>query len=305
MSIALNSGQRERRVSTEAVGGEERIGGYKYVRTILPGQNSTIMEVLQESTGKRFALKQLMESKASDPAERRGFEFEAKLGQDLRHPNLIRVHEYVKDRHSPYFVMDYFPSEHLRLLLKRDKTEWLKARQHRIVEQAASALAYMHDRSWVHRDIKPENILVNKSGEVRVIDYALAKKLSTGLSKLLAGKPPREGTHTYMSPEQIRREPPAITADIYSFGITCYELACGRPPYRANSPNELLNKHIREQPMPPTVYNPNVTQEYSDLLMQMIRKNPAERPASLHEFLSRFGRMRIYRDDPEPQGGLS
>src|SRR5690606_3129358 len=122
--------------------------------------------------GKRFALKELLPSKAADSGERKSFEFEAKLGQDLRHPNLVRVHEYVKDKTAPYFVMDFFPSEHLRLILNK-RPEWLRERLHRINEQVGSALAYLHDKGWVHRDIKPENIIVNKTGEVRLIDYAL------------------------------------------------------------------------------------------------------------------------------------
>ena len=103
-----------------------------------------------------------------------------------------------------------------------------------------------------------------------------------------------------MSPEQIRCESPAPTCDVYSFGITCYELACGRQPFRANSENELLNKHIREVPVPPTVFNKDVTKEFADLMMEMIRKKAADRPQSLHEFLSRFAKIRIYQSDPAP-----
>ncbi len=288
-------------MATDAnLSGDMRIGNYRIVRQLLPGQNSTIMEVAQEGTGKRFALKELLPSKAADSAERRAFYFEATLGQELRHPNLIRVQEFVKDKSAPYFVMDLFPSDHLRLILVK-RPDWLRPRLHRILEQTFSALAYLHDHGWVHRDIKPENIIVNKTAEVRLIDYALAKKIPTGLGKLFAGKPPCEGTHSYMSPDQILRQPPAVTADIYSLGITCYELACGRPPFRANSPGELLNKHVREQPAPITFHNKQITPEYADLIMQMIRKKPDERPKNMQEVISRFNRMRIYQDDPDLQ----
>jgi serine/threonine protein kinase len=75
-------------------------------------------------------------------------------------------------------------------------------------------------------------------------------------------------------------------------------LACGRQPFRANSENELLNKHIREAPVPPTVFNKDITKEFADLMMEMIRKKAADRPKSLHEFLSRFKKIRIYQSDP-------
>jgi eukaryotic-like serine/threonine-protein kinase len=281
--------------------GEDRIGDYKYIRTIYPGSTSIVMEVLHEASNRRFAIKQLLASRGVDAAERKAFEFEAKLGQELHHPNLIKVHHYVKEREQPYFVMDYFPGFQLRLELhkhKRKESPILQTSMHRIICQAASALAYMHDKNWIHRDVKPENIMCNKTGEVRVIDYTLTRHPISGFGKLLGMKVPRQGTKSYMSPEQIMCESPAPTCDIYSFGITCYELACGRPPFRANSENELLNKHIREVPVPPTVHNKDITKEFSELCMEMIRKKAADRPQSLHEFLSRFKKIRIFNSDP-------
>jgi eukaryotic-like serine/threonine-protein kinase len=283
---------------------DDRIGGYRYIRTIHPGHTSIVMEVVQESTQRRFALKQLLASRAEDRDEYRAFAHEARLGMELSHPNLIRVYEFVKDRAQPYFVMELFSGHHLKLSIARPAMYPMpKTQLHRIIEQAANALSYMHSKGWVHRDVKPENILFTKSGEVRLIDYALARRVVGGLTKLFSGKFPREGTRTYISPEQIRCEPPAPSADIYSFGITCYELACGRPPFRANSSQELLEKHLSEKPIPLTVHNKKVTPEFNDLVLKMIQKRPADRFSSLDEFLSRFRSVRIYTDDPDPLAG--
>jgi serine/threonine protein kinase len=282
---------------------EDRIGGYRVVRVIHPGATSMVMEVVQDATQKRFALKQLLASRGEEREERRSFEHEAKVGMELRHPNLVRIHEFVKDPSQPYFVMDYFPGYHLKLPIARPSVYPMpKAQLHRIIEQSASALAYMHDKGWTHRDVKPENIIASKSGEIRVIDYALALRPISGLRKLFGAKIPRQGTPSYMSPEQIRCEPPRPLADIYSFGITCYELACGRPPFRANSLQELLNKHLQERPIPMTTYNKLVTQDFNDLVLKMLTKRPADRLANLHEFLTRFRTVRIYQDDPIPGG---
>ncbi len=200
--------------------------------------------------------------------------------------------------------MELFTGHHLKLSIARPALYPLpRTLLHRIIEQAAGGLAYMHDKGWVHRDVKPENILFNKSGEVRVIDYALAKKIAGGLAKMFGGKMAREGTRTYISPEQIRCEPPSPSADIYSFGITCYELACGRPPFRANSSQELLEKHLGEKPIPLTTHNKRVTPEFNDLILKMIQKRAADRFSSLDEFLSRFRSIRIYTGRSRSAGG--
>ncbi len=282
---------------------EDRIGEYRFLRMIHPGVNSLIMEVVHESSQRHYAMKQLLASRGEDPSERKAFEFEAKIGRELQHPCLLRVHDFVKDPLQPYFTMDFFPSKHLRLPISAPtKHEMPRTQLHRIITQVATALAYMHDLNWIHRDIKPENIIFNKSGEAKLIDYAFAMHPIGGLSKLFGAKPKRQGTPSYMSPEQIRCLSPTPAADIYSFGITCYEIACGRQPFRANSQNELLKKHIGEKPTPLASFNKDVTPEYADLVMKMIQKKPADRIPDMHEFLSKFSRMRIFKDDAPPPG---
>ncbi len=282
---------------------DDRIGGYRYVRTIHPGATSVVLEVVQDGTQRRFALKQLLASRAEYRDEYRAFMHEAKLGMELRHTNLIRVYELVKDPVQPYFVMELFTGHHLKMPIARPSIYPMPKRLlHRIIQQSASALAYLHDRGWVHRDVKPENILFNKSGEVRLIDYALARKISGGFLKMFEGKIPRQGTKSYMSPEQIRCESPAPSADIYSFGITCYELVCRRPPFRANSSQELLEKHLGERPLPLTTHNTLVTPEFNELVLKMISKRAADRFSNFHEFLTRFRAVRIFQDDPDPLG---
>lgn len=286
-------------LGTSGAPADDKIGNYRIVRTIQLGQNSAIFEVSQEGSGKRFALKELLPSRAEDPVERRLFTFEAKLSQDLRHPNIIRVHEFIQSKTSPYFVMDLFPGYTLRLAVGKPNDFGLpKGKPHQVLKQTAEALAYLHEKGWAHRDVKPENILVNRSGEVRLIDFALTKKIPTGLGKLLSGKPPREGTYSYLSPDVIRRLPPSPQADIYSFGITCYELATGRQPFRADSPQDLLRKHMQEKAIPPTSHNKSVTPEFSELVLRMLEKDPAKRLQSLREFSSAMNRIKMFQDDP-------
>ncbi len=282
--------------------GEDRIGGFRVVRTLHAGVTSMVIEVVQDSTSKRFAIKQLLESRAEDPSERRAFEFEARIGLALNHPNLVRYHEYFKHPDAPYIVMDFFPGRHLKLAISKPQDyPWLREKLHPIITQAANGVTYMHEQGWIHRDIKPENIMANKLGDVRVIDYTITRRPVSGLGALFQKKmKARQGTASYMSPEQIDLATPTVASDVYSFGCTCYELACGRPPFRANSTGELLGKHRREQPGPPSMHNKDVTPEFSELILQTLKKDPAARPADLREFLTRFSRIRVYNDDPPP-----
>jgi serine/threonine protein kinase len=276
---------------------EEIIEGYKLQNCMMTGQNSQVWEVVEVASGRHFAMKLLLPEKSRNSELRRLLFHEANVGKQLAHPNVIRIVHVGKSKEHPHFVMEFFPSGAVKLRIVRKQYDFLKEHAHSILKQAATGFAYMNASGWVHRDVKPDNVLVNSAGEVRIIDFALAQRIENPgfLGKLFRRKPSVAGTRSYMSPEQIRGEPLDGRADIYSFGATAYELVTYRPPFRAASQQELLQKQITEKPPPPQVFNKEVTDEFGNLLLNMLAKKPAQRPQSFHEVLKALNALKIYK----------
>src|SRR5262249_29730076 len=160
---------------------------------------------------------------------------------------------------------------------------FIKEHFREIVEQTVTGMAFMHAKGWVHRDLKPDNILLNSSAEVRIIDFALAQPLSRKKPGRFRRKKvfKAQGTRTYMSPEQFRGEPLDEREDIYSMGVSLYELLAFRPPFRAASGEELLTKHLVEAPASPEIYNPEITRDMADLIVRMLSKDKGGRPRDM------------------------
>src|SRR5437764_2436414 len=189
------------------------------------GQASQVWEVVEVASGRHLAMKLLLPEKAQDSTFRKFLLHEAEVGQELAHPNIIRILKVGRDEDNPYFVMEFFPSGSLKARLLRKEFDFIREKGQDILKQGATALAFMNAKGWVHRDVKPDNFLVNSAGEVRLIDFAIARKIPTGFfTRLFWRKEKAQGTPSYMSPEQIRSLPLDARADIYSFGATAYEL---------------------------------------------------------------------------------
>ena len=272
---------------------DEVIGGYKLLKCMMTGQSSQVWEIVELSSSRHFAMKLLLPEKVNDPEHRELLFHEADVGLKLAHPNVIKIVKLCKDQHNPYFVMEFFPAGNLKLRIMHKKWDFIKEKAHDIFKQAATALAYMSASGWVHRDVKPDNIMVNSAGEVRLIDFALAQRVTRG--KLFHKKGNVAGTRSYMSPEQIRGERLDARADIYSFGATMYEVVTGRPPFRAGSPQELLAKQIAEKPTSPQVHNPDVTDEFSELVLRMLAKKAQDRPKDFHEVLMKLRNIQVFK----------
>jgi serine/threonine protein kinase len=280
---------------------DEVIGNYRLLKHMVTGQTSQVWEV-RDASGRHFALKLLLPEKAANPVYRRFLLHEAEVGKQLAHPNIIKIVEVGRNPTNPYFVMEYFPAGNLKLRImnmKKDakQLEFLREKGQDILKQAATGLAFMNAKGWVHRDVKPDNLLVNSAGEVRLIDFALSQRMVTGLAKLFRRKERAQGTRSYMSPEQIRGQVLDGRADVYSFGATAYEMVTGRPPFRGSSSQDLLNKHITEKAVSPKVYNPDVTDQFADLVLRMLAKKREDRPRDFHEVLIAMRGMKVFKGD--------
>ncbi|MFO0947722.1 MAG: serine/threonine-protein kinase [Planctomycetota bacterium] len=274
------------------------LGGYRRVNVLQTGQTSEVWEVVEATGNQRFAMKLLLPEKAGIGSERKLLFHEAKIGLKLEHPKIIKFFSYSSDKHNPFILMEYFPSQNLKLRIMRGQfQEFIKPKFRKLVEQMILSLDYLHSLGWVHRDVKPDNYLVSKGGDVRLIDFALAIRAATSLTRLFARKNTRiMGTRSYMSPEQIRGLPLDRRADIYSFGVMLYEMVHGRLPYVASSGQELLKKHITAA-VPAFDRDKNVTSEFEALVASMMAKKEADRPATLSAVLEQIRGMKIFKDE--------
>jgi eukaryotic-like serine/threonine-protein kinase len=276
-------------------------------KPLATGVNSQVYEVVELNSNLHFAMKLLLPEKVHDEELRQDLLHEANVGMKLSHPNVIRIVHVDKSPKCPYFVMEFFPTSNLKDRINAsirfpNQAEFLRERAQDILKQSATAFAFINAKGWLHRDIKPDNILVNSAGEVRVIDLAIAVPVSSGIGgwfrrreKLAAG------TLSYMSPEQLRCERLDYRADIYSFGATAYELVTGRPPFRAATHGDLMQKHLHEQPLPPKTYNPMLTKEFNDMVVAMLEKDREKRPRNFHEVLMRMRKMHIFMRARKPK----
>jgi serine/threonine protein kinase len=220
-----------------------------------------------------FALKQIALINARDGGKLRQFKKEATLTKDLQHPNIIKVYEYVDISPQPFFVMEFFESENLKWAMAHQPERVVK-REFHILMQVADALSFVHSKGIVHKDIKPENVLINEKSEVRLIDFSLAQ---TKWDRMIQFGKKIEGTPMYMAPEQIRGEKCDPRTDIYAFGVMMYEILTKRAPFMSSKPQEILQKHLEETPVPMNAIVPTVDPALNKLVLKLLAKRPENR----------------------------
>ncbi len=262
------------------------------------GHGSQIWQAYDDAAQRLVGVKTLRDSSDHDADNIRLLRQEYLVGRDIKDPRIIEMYTFGWDRGLPYLGMEWFsaPNMKQRMLADADKIAPLLPK---IIENAAAALDHFNRLGWVHRDIKPDNFLVTDDGDVKLIDFALAKRRPNGLMRLLTPrKKIQQGTKSYMSPEQIRGLPLDQRADLYSFACTIFELVAGKPPFTGTSVNDLLTKHLKTTPPSLEAQNPNVMPAFGQLIRRCMAKKASARPETVGDFLREFRMMRPFRSMP-------
>lgn len=280
------------------------LGPYRLLKTVNTGQTCRIWYAYHDGLQKFFAIKTLLPEVQRKKEHARYLKWEAYVGSKLDHPNVMKIHEFGFAQAVPYLVMEWFSSPNMKQWIHKGLAAYA-AMVPKMAIGAAEGLAYFHQQGWVHRDIKPDNFMVSQEGQVKLIDFALARRSRGALARLFSPRSKVQGTKSYISPEQLRGRAVDARADLYSFACTLFELVSGRPPYTGASAQELLQKHLAASAPSLLAANENVTPEFADLIRRGMAKKPAARPASVAEFLRELCGIRIFKCDPTPPTRVS
>ena len=225
------------------------------------------------------AVKTLREDLARDQTFQARFRREAQSAASLNHPSIVAVYDTGDDNagpgHIPFIVMEYVDGRTIRDLL-RDDRRLLPERALEITDGVLRALDYSHRNGIVHRDIKPGNVMLNRSGEIKVMDFGIARAVSDAQATMTQTAQVI-GTAQYLSPEQARGERVDARSDLYSVGCLLYELLTGRPPFTGDSPVAIAYQHVRENPIPPSRVDPELPGWADAITLKAMEKDPADR----------------------------
>jgi eukaryotic-like serine/threonine-protein kinase len=230
-------------------------------------------------------VKTLRDDLARDQTFQARFRREAQSAASLNHPSIVAVYDTGEDMMGnlpvPYIVMEFVDGRTLRDLL-RDDRRLLPERAAEITDGVLRALDYSHRNGIVHRDIKPGNVMLTRSGDVKVMDFGIARAVSDS-QMTMTQTAQVIGTAQYLSPEQARGERVDARSDLYSTGCLLYELLTGRPPFTGDSPVAIAYQHVKEDPIPPSQVDREVPPWADAIVLKAMQKDPGDRYQSAGE----------------------
>jgi serine/threonine protein kinase len=249
-----------------------RIGKYELLQ-FLGGGMSEVYRARDTNLGRTVAFKILTEAALADDTAKSRMQEEARVAGGLTHENVIAFYDYGEEAGRPFLVTEYFEGETLREALRGGRAGDLRKRL-LIARQVAKALEYVHSQRIIHRDVKPDNIRIDASGNIKLMDFGVAK--SGDLSLTASGF--TVGTPYYMAPEQIRGAKATHFVDIYAFGIVLFELITETRPFEAPTPSEIFDLILSGPLDTSPLVRLGVPSSLVDLIRAATDKDPARRP---------------------------
>ncbi|MGW8257235.1 MAG: serine/threonine-protein kinase [Thermoguttaceae bacterium] len=269
-----------------------QLGDFRLLRRLGQGAMAEIYLAEQISLKRRVAVKVLKAELAGDPTYLQRFKIEAQAAASLVHANIVQIYEVGCLDQCHYIAQEYVRGQNLREWLARHGPPDL-AHALSIMRQVASALSKAAEVGVVHRDIKPENILITSAGEVKVADFGLARLTGSGAVNGLTQIGITLGTPLYMSPEQVEGKALDHRSDIYSFGVTCYQMLAGTPPFSGETTLAVAVQHLKTQPKPLESMRLDLPPALCRLVHAMLVKDFDRRCASAREILRELRRLQI------------
>jgi len=262
---------------------QQIVGNYRMFHLIRAGAIYEIWAVRPVSENTPYAMKWLPPGQKYDRHNVAELKHEYQVGVLPDHPACIKTLDFGNTNNGAFMLLELFKLPNLKQQIISNGYKKLAHRAKAILTACAAGVTHLHDKGFIHRDIKPDNFMLRDDDAVKLIDFNLAMKPASGLGKLFGGKSKVAGTHSYMSPEQIRGPSLDVRADVYSFGCMLHEFFTGKTPFSANSPTELLQRHLSNKPQPLTVFDKNITPEFAKYVLSMMAKDAAARPANMKD----------------------
>jgi eukaryotic-like serine/threonine-protein kinase len=270
----------------------ESIAHYRIIQKLGAGGMGEVYLALDTKLDRKVAIKILPPDSLAEEALSRRLLREAQAVAKLDHPNICAIYDVNEAESGTFIVMQYIEGETLAEMMERKALRLGTALS--IAEQTAEALAEAHAHGIVHRDIKPQNIMITPRGQVKILDFGLAKLVRASdpvdgdapTATLLSTPGHVIGTMPYMSPEQVQGDPVDPCSDIFSLGITFYEMLAGKHPFKDKSNAVTMSRILLGEPIPTEQFQSQVSPQLQTLLTKMLRKEKEERYQSAEEFLA-------------------
>ncbi|MCU0447756.1 MAG: serine/threonine protein kinase [Microscillaceae bacterium] len=257
---------------------------YQIKRIIGKGGMGTVYLAVHTRINRQVAIKELHPQFSREASIRERFRNEAALLANLHHPNIVALHDYIETGEGVYLIMEYVEGIPLDEYIQKVSGPIPEAKAQEIFAKILDAFAYAHAQGIVHRDIKPSNIMVLPDGDIKILDFGIAKNLQSE-ERQLTRTGMKIGTIYYMSPEQIRALAVDARTDIYSLGITLFEMLTGSNPFAPDLSEFDVSNKIVNEPLPRArTFYPGISEAMQAVIDRATAKNPTERFQSIEEF---------------------